>query len=250
MDHPEGKIGRSQADLTSAEGRRTIPPVDTLKILLGATMALLIGALLVFANRMQSGVDEASPQDVAVMRQQLFEMQQELERLSLEKQRRTLRNAVENPSDSDLVTRGEAKETVVELEERLEQLEAEAIDLRTEAAVAESEANFLTGRYTESRNKQQRRARVINDAMRIATIKEWVEDPTYGGFAILSVDRADNVQTGTVLAIRRNGGVLGTLKVSEVSIDGAIANPVSTFTEVKPEPGDELILNEVVRLAD
>lgn len=224
--------------------------MDTLKILLGATMALLLGALLVFFNRMQTGVEEAAPQDVAAMRQQLFEMQQELERLSLEKQRRSLRDAVESPSDSDLVTRGEAKETVTELEERLAQLEEEAVDLRAEAAVAENEANFLTGRYTESRNKQQRRARVINDAMLIATIKEWVDDPTYGGFAILSVERPDNVQAGTVLAIRRNGGVLGTLKVGEVSIDGAVANPVAAFNEVKPEPGDELILNEVVRLAD
>jgi hypothetical protein len=224
--------------------------VDTLKILLGATLALLIGALLVFANRMQGGVDDASPQEVAVMRQQLFEMQQELERVNLEKQRRILRDAVETPASSDLVTRGEAQETVVDLEERLAQLEDEAVELRTDAAVAESEASFLTDRYTEDRKKQARRTRVINDAMKIATIKEWVNDPTYGGFAILSVDRPENVQFGTILAIRRNGGVLGTLKVGEVTIDGAIANPVSSFTEVQPAPGDELILNEIVQLAN
>lgn len=236
--------------MTSAHGASSILPVDTLKILLGATMALLIGALLVFANRMQNGVDDTSPQEVAAMRQQLFEMQQELERVNIEKQRRILRDAVETPASSDLVTRGEARETVVDLEERLAQLEEEANDARADAAVAESEASFLTGRYTESRNKQQRRVRVINDAMKIATIKEWVNDPTYGGFAILSVDRQENVQSGTILAIRRNGGVLGTLKVGEVTLDGAIANPVSSFNEVQPEPGDELILNEVVRLAD
>lgn len=224
--------------------------MDTLKILLGATMALLIGALLVFANRMQRGVEETSPQEMAVMRQQLFEMQQELERVKLEKQRQTLRNAVETPASSDLVTRGEAQETVEDLQVRLTQLEAEAEMAKAEAAVAESEASFLTERYTQDRSKQQRRARVINDALLIATIKEWVDDPTYGGFAILNVDRPENVQAGTILAIRRKGGVLGTLKVGEVTFEGAVANPVTPFNEVKPEPGDELILNEVVRLAD
>lgn len=224
--------------------------MDTLKILLGATLALLLGALLVFANRMQQDVEGSSPEEVAAMRQQLFEMQQELERVKMEKQRRILRDAVETPSSSDLVTRGEAQEKVDDLQERLAQLEAEAEMAKAEAAVAESEASFLTERYTEDRNKQQRRSRVINDAMQIATIKEWVDDPTYGGFAILSVDRPENVQTGTVLAIRRNGGVLGTLKVGEVTFEGAVANPVTPFTEVKPEPGDQLILNEVVRLAN
>ncbi|MGE9270721.1 MAG: hypothetical protein ACQKBU_07945 [Verrucomicrobiales bacterium] len=228
----------------------TITAVDTLKILLGATMALLIGALLVFANRMHDGVEQTAPEEVAAMRQQLFEMQQELERISLEKQRRTLRDAVETPGPSDLVTRGEAQETVIELEERLAELEEEAAELRNDAAVAESEAGLLTQRYTESRSKMQRRSRVINEALQIATIKEWVDDPTYGGFAVLSVERPDNVQSGTVLAIRRNGGILGTLRVGEVTFDGAIANPITSFAEVKPEPGDELILNEVVKLAD
>ena len=51
-------------------------------------------------------------------------------------------------------------------------------------------------------------------------------------------------------AIRRNGGILGKLQVGDVSIEGAIANPVAPFTEAQPQVGDELILDEVLKLAN
>ena len=91
---------------------------------------------------------------------------------------------------------------------------------------------------------------MINDALLIARVKEWVEDPQFGGFATLSIERPDNVQSGTVLAIRRNGGILGKLKVTDVGIDGAVANPLVAFGAVKPQPGDELILDSIVQLAN
>jgi hypothetical protein len=224
--------------------------MDTLKILLGATLALLLGALVVFTNRMNDGVSNAPEEDLVAMRRQLTEMEEEIRRLQIEKERLALREATSEPSSTDLVTRGEAEEKVGDLEERLKQLEREAEEAQADAARAEAEAGFLTKRYAEDRNKMARRTRLINDAMLIATIQEWVEDPNFGGFATLNVESQDNVQTGTVLAIRRNGGILGKLRVGEVTVEGALANPITRFDEVKPEPGDELILNEVVELAN
>lgn len=212
-------------------------------------MALLLGALVVFTNRMNDGVKKAPEEDLVAMRRQLTEMEEELRRLQIEKERLALREAASQPASTDLVTRGEAEEKVEDLEERLKQLESEAAEAQEDAARAEAEAGFLTERYAEDRNKMARRSRLINDAMLIATIQEWVEDPNFGGFATLSVESPDNVQSGTVLAIRRNGGILGKLRVGEVTIEGAVANPVTRFDEVKPEVGDELILNEVVELA-
>lgn len=224
--------------------------MDTLKILLGATMALLLGAVVVFTNRMNDGVRNAPEEDLVNMRRQLTEMEEEIRRLQIEKERLALRDAATQPSPTDVVTRGEAEEKVGDLEERLKQLEREAEEAKADAERAEAEAGLLTERYTEDRNKSARRARLINEAMLIATVREWVDDPNFGGFATLKVESPDNVQTGSVLALRRNGGVLGKLRVGEVTIDGAVANPVTRFDEVKPEPGDELILNEVVELAN
>ena len=213
-------------------------------------MALLVGAVVVSMNRMNHDVATAPKDDLASMRRQLSEMEQEMQRLEIEKQRLTLREAVARPSSTDVVTREEVQETASDIDLRLQQLEAEAMEARADANLAEKEAGFLTERYTEDRNKMARRVRMINDAMKIATVKEWVNDPSFGGFAILHVDSPENVQPGTVLAIRRNGGVLGKLKVGEVTFEGAVANPVTAFEEVFPEKGDELILNEVVQLAN
>lgn len=224
--------------------------MDTLKILLGATVALLLGALAVSVKTMRSGVETAPAEDVSQMRQQLREIELEMERLKMEKERLALQEAANTPLLNEPVTRGEAKEKVSELEARMLQLEAEAEEAKLEAEVAEKEAGFLTERYTEDRNKSERRARVIREAMKIAVIREWVDDPNFGGFAVLEINSPENVQSGSILAIRRNDGILGKLRVGEITIEGAVANPTTAFGDVKPQPGDELILDEVVQLAN
>ena len=73
--------------------------------------------------------------------------------------------------------------------------------------------------------------------------------PSCSEYAYESIEEHGALR-GTVLAIRRNGGILGKLRVSEVTMEGALANPVTAFGEVKPQPGDELILDEIVQLAN
>ena len=86
------------------------------------------------------------------------------------------------------------------------------------------------------------RARAIAAAPVVAKITEWVDDPQIGSFATLDVLVPPSVRSGTVLCVRRNSGILGRLKVGDVSSEGAIANAVSQFGGVKPAAGDELIL--------
>ena len=235
--------------MTSAAAPPTLPRMDTLKILLGATLALVLGLLITFATGMRDGVRGASKEDLSKMRQQLFEIEQEMDRLRVEKERKLLREAAETPASSDVVTREEAEADREALEARLKQLEAEATEARMDAERAEEEALLLNQKTAEGRDNEARRARLINDAMLIARIAHWQEDPNLGDFAILEVVSSENVQVGSELSIRRNGGVLGNLRISEITPEGAIANPVTRFNEVKPQPGDELILKEVVDLA-
>jgi hypothetical protein len=195
---------------------------------------------------MNRGVGNTEAQAMAEYQRQIDELKLEAERLKLERERRTLRDAAAAPAASDVVTREDAAVFAA----RLEELEKENEEIKKEVERAEDEAEFLTGRHAESRSKADRRTRVINEAMLIARVKEWVEDPQYGGFAVLSVERPENIQPGAVLAIRRNGGILGKLRVGEITIEGAVANPVTAFGEVKPQPGDELILDEVVQIAN
>jgi hypothetical protein len=52
----------------------------------------------------------------------------------------------------------------------------------------------------------------------------------------------EQVQPGAILAIRRNTGILGQVKVSDVTAEGAIASPMPGFGPVEPKVGDELII--------
>jgi chromosome segregation ATPase len=220
--------------------------MDTLKILLGATMALLLGAVVVLTSRMNDGVRNAPEEELVAMRRQLTELEAEIERVRTEKERVALRRIAAEPSPTDPLTRGEAQESVKDLQERLAQLEREAEENAERAEQAEKESEFITQHQAENSKREARRMRTIRDAMQMATVIEWVEDPNFGGFAVLKVENADNVQPGVELAIRRNGGILGRLKVTEVTIEGAVATPVTRFDEHKPAPGDELILNAVI----
>ena len=220
--------------------------MDTLKIMLGATIALLLVAVGVSYKSAKQEVRNAPEEELRDMRRQLLEMEQESQRLKLERERRILREAAAEPKPTDAVTREDA----AVFAERLAQLERETEEAKAQAERAEKETDFLLDKRNENKSRDDRRVRVINEAMLIATVREWVEDPQFGGFATLSIASPDNVQSGTVLAIRRNGGILGKLQVSEVGIDGAVANPVTAFGEVKPQPGDELILESIVQLAN
>ncbi|WP_367870399.1 hypothetical protein [Luteolibacter sp. Populi] len=88
----------------------------------------------------------------------------------------------------------------------------------------------------------EQRAEAITKAPVVAKILEWVEDPQLGVICVLEVTDAAIVKTGAILAIRRNGGILGQVKVGEINPEGTLATPTTKFGEMKPVKGDELIV--------
>lgn len=222
--------------------------MDTLKILLCATIALLLGALAVsYKNNNAPAAPTAEKVELAEMKRQLAEIQLEQDRLQFERERRTLGDL-----ESELRTPAPVAPAAPSAAEsaQLEAMKAEIALLQEEkdkatrdADTSDKEAAFVTGKVTESRDKEARRARVIKDALVMARVREWVEDKELGsGFATIDIVMPENVTPDTVLCVRRNTGILGRLKVGEVTIEGAIATPVGSFNNVNPEPGDELIM--------
>jgi hypothetical protein len=97
-------------------------------------------------------------------------------------------------------------------------------------------------RELEKGDSELRRARLISEALLMGRVTEFKEDPNFGSFVTFEVLMPDNIQAGSILAIRRKTGIAGQLKVSDITVEGGIANIMSGFGPVKPEPGDELIL--------
>jgi hypothetical protein len=214
--------------------------MDTMKLLLGATIALLLGALAVSWQGMNQGVKNAPADEIARLQKQVKELRAEQDNLKMQRDLQLLRSeSVQTPANSEL----EAMKLQVEQNKRA----LEEIELRKEAEVrdqkvAQDEEGLLAQRGLEGKDSELRRARMISDALLVGRIKEYVEDAQYGGFVTFEVLLPEQIQAGVIVAIRRKTGILGQLKVSDITAEGAIANPLPGFGQVKPQVGDELIL--------
>ena len=214
--------------------------MDTMKLLLGATIALLLGALAVSWQGMNQGVKNTPPDEIARLQKQVKELRAEQDNLKMQRDLQQLRSeSVQTPANSELETmRLQVAQNKLALEEIELRKEAEARDKK----VAQDEEGLLAQRSLEGGDSELRRARMIRDALLVGRIKEYVEDAQYGGFVTFEVLLPEQIQAGVIVAIRRQTGILGQLKVSDITAEGAIANPLPGFGQVKPQVGDELIL--------
>jgi len=219
-----------------------------MKLLLGATVALLLGALAMSWQGLKQGEKNASPEEVARIQREVAEMKLDQERLKLELERQTLRNGA---APVQVVPVAPAAVVEEDLEAQLAAKEAELAKVQKDKTKAErdaktyrDEAGIVAQRELEKSDAELKRGRLIAQALLVGRIHEYVEDPKTGGIAVIEIAMPQqvDVKVGTVLAIRRNNGVLGQLKVTSVEPEGAIASPVTAFEITKPQPGDELII--------
>jgi outer membrane murein-binding lipoprotein Lpp len=207
--------------------------MDTMKLLLGATIALLLGALVVSWQNMKEGVSNTPRDEIARLEKQVRELRAEQDKLQIERMQQQRGDAISSVSEMESM-----KLQIEESRRALEELEAQKL---RDKKVAQDEEGLLAQRNLEKTDGELRRARMISEALLIGKITNYVEDE-YGGFAIFDVTMPEQVQVGTTVAIRRKTGILGHLKVSQVEAGEAVANPLPGFGQLKPEPGDELIL--------
>ena len=225
------------AALTSARILSKLLRVDTMKLLLGATVALLLGALAVSWQGLRRGVENASPDEIARLKKQVAELRQEQDKLELERQLQQLKlNAPATP-EAQAAQIEAMKAEVEQNKERLAQIEAEKV--AREVKLAQDEEGLLSQRDLEKGDSELRRARMIGEALLIGRIREYVAE---SGFITFDILMPEQVQQGTVLALRRKTGILGQFTVSEVTPEGGIADQLPGVGRIDPKPGDELIL--------
>jgi hypothetical protein len=217
--------------------------MDTMKLLLGATIALLLGALAVSWQGMTTGVKNTPPDEVARLEKQIKELRAEQDNLRMQRDLQLLRSEpVQAPTTSAALELEAMKLQLAQNQRALEEMELLKAAEQRDKKVAQDEEGLLEQRKLESGDSELRRARMISEALLIGRVQEYVEDAEMGGFITFEVLMPDQVQPGVTVAIRRKTGILGQLKVSQVELDGAIANPLPGFGPVKPQVGDELIL--------
>ena len=217
--------------------------MDTMKLLLGTIIALLLAALVMSWNGMQQGVKNTPSDEAQRLRKQIEAINAEQNRLALERQllQQSTTLPVAPPMDTTTDTAA-LKRQVEESRLKLEELAAEKEKAERDAKLAEGENTLLSAQKVEEQNSLAREARLISQALLVGTITEFIEDAQSGNFITLRIVMPEQVQRDTILAIRRKTGILGQVKVTSVEGAEAIASPLPGFGPIHPEAGDELIL--------
>lgn len=217
--------------------------MDTMKLLLGATAALLLGALVMSWNNTQNAVANAPKAEIEQLKDELKQIRAEQDRIESEKRYQQARAATPPPPvyQPALDQSAELKAQLAEKERQLAEVQAAKEKAERDAKVSDSENLLLNQRDLEKGDNELRRARLISQALLVGKVTQYVVSAEVGDYATIQILMPEQIQSGTILAIRKNSGILGQLKVSEVTPEGAIASPMPGFGKYTPQPGDELI---------
>lgn len=243
--------------------------MNTVRILICATFALLIAALV---------YTKVEPKEKT-----LSELREELEKVRLENQIKRERAAA-NPADYSQYNAGnpyaqpannanpapvappanfvnplaptDPADPVTTIDPsvtaKIEELKAENARLKEEQSKQEVENNLLNeeaglikNELTAKNKTEETRAAEIAQALVMARVK--IYDPK-SGIIVLDLERAENLVTGQVLGIRRGsaGGIIGRIKMGNIeSSELGYADPIveSFFgNPVDVQVGDEIIV--------
>ena len=224
--------------------------MDTMKLLLGATIALLFAAVVLSFTQTRQQVANAPPDELLRLRQQIDELRLEQERIELERKVREHRNQhlatpatpTPEPAQQNQEEIAAMQAELAEKNAALRAIEEEKARAERDAEVYKEEAGLVGQREIERGDRDMRRARMIRDALLVARIQEYVGDDEFGGFCTIELLMPENVQSGMTLGIRRNTGVIGHLRVTTIEGMEAVATPLPGFGPIDPQPGDELII--------
>lgn len=219
--------------------------MDTIKLLLATTTALLLAALA-WTWQTQSKLSKNAPAaELARIQKQIDDIKREEEILRSEKQLRSLgvptrptNNGVSN-NNAELEDKA-AK--LREIEERNAALQLELEMKEKEVSVAKQEGGLIAQRDLEKTDKELRRARQISQALLMAKVMEYRNEPDTGAFITMQLVMPEHVTVDTILAVRRKDGIAGTVKVREIIGGEAIADVMPSVGPFVPEAGDELIV--------
>jgi hypothetical protein len=209
------------------------------QILLGSTAAMLVVALILSYSAMKNGeAEDGRKHNAIALMEENARLQAEIERLRSGQPIAAPITAVEKPD-------GISEPELEAIKKKNRDLAAKLEEAKKQEELAKKEAAVLTERQSGMHSKEARRARLIQQAMLMAQVKEVAKDAESGIHVIvLDVKMHEQVRVGTELAIRRGTGIIGRLSVSSETDGNVFADPLpGTFPggDIDIKTGDELI---------
>ncbi len=210
--------------------------MNAVSMLIGVTALILVGVFAFSFGSMKIG-SSANIHEKEKLRTELSLLQQtSIVDYSPQKDIDTREEMNALKSELDTLKTEKLQEEKARLAEEQARLQAKQNEAEEAQEVIEPEMD------PNDKKRLERRAKLISQAMVMATVEKYYPQDQ---FAAINVINYENVQSGVTLAIRRNTGIVGQLKVSTVESEKAIADVMYyTFLggEIDIQPGDELIL--------
>lgn len=222
--------------------------MDTMKVLLGAIVGLLLGLVVLSFTRLGGEKDA-----------EIARLKAEIER-----QKQSALTANQTPAAAPVApvaapekpaVAPETAQRLAELERQVQMANQRQAELEEEARKAADAARAAEISTPETdpdfdvepelsqadEDKREKRARQIVNALPVGRITMFNEEFNFAAFAVL---RGDLISSDMELGIRRNRGIIGRVKVTSIEGQEGAVEPQrnSFFKGVDVQAGDELII--------
>ncbi|MFD2158811.1 hypothetical protein ACFSW8_07880 [Rubritalea tangerina] len=207
-----------------------------MKIIIGSTFALLIACLFISYSSMKQGVIN-NPEELEIAR---------LEKRQAQLEAALAKGAANSPSFENTFTPQNPLEKAAQTQADMNELQRVREELKelkeARDAIEDKAAEVIEDALEATPSPKKGRANLVKTALVMARVTEYDNVNKIAGIEIL---RVGNVNTGDVLGIRRNSGIIGRLTIGTIDRNQGIADPLpASFMggNVDIQAGDELIL--------
>jgi hypothetical protein len=221
--------------------------MDTIKILLALTTAVLAAALAWSYSQQKEQSTKPPKDELARIEQQLAALAIEEKNIEHERHLRSLGIDVLSTSRQQQQKDAAAQQALTEKQER-EAADAAKALLELEAKQSDKEfrneeQGIVDLKKVEKNNKDFRNSNLILQALPMARVTEHVDDPELGNFVIFDIKVENVVNVDTVLALRRKDGIAGFVRVTSIQGVEGVAELLPGAGKFVPQVGEDLILD-------
>lgn len=221
--------------------------MNTMKILIGATFALLIAAVVFSIQKMRNDQHkDPNAAKIEMLERRLAQLEGTGNGSSSPQTNNNFSpnnfqpQSVPNPLEQQAADQARELE-VQRLKEELAQLKDQNASTEKKVDLAEREAAALLENEMDRRKPEATRANNIVQALLMARVKNWDKENL---IMEILIERPEDVSSGMILGIRRNSGIIGRVRVGTIEQNIGIADPIpgSFMGEIDIREGDELIV--------
>ena len=213
--------------------------MNVMNVMIGSTVALLVAGLFIsYSNMKNTIVDDPAALEIARLEARKSDLEAALIKGKVNQQTYTTQFT---PPTNPLERIAHQQSNINELEKvrtELQELKNERDKIEDKAAEVIEDALANSSPPAPANN----RSNLIKTALVMARISEY---DVVNKVAGIQIERIGNVNTGDILGIRRNSGIIGRLTTGTIDRNQGIADPLpGSFLggTIDIQQGDELIL--------